>query len=157
MAVIGSIVWRISTTEWRLGASVADTGTWEVRLAYDTHRSASLVVVQVHLLPERFSSLAGVDELAAEAEAKADVVAAAAPLPYAHIGGGSGAGAVRHAVDVRVVAGARLDGALGTRAWHRVRHACARYRVDERCFPATCSRSLLLVPTFDSSLILSTS
>lgn len=94
--------------------------------------------MQVHLLAHGLAALAGVDELAAEAEAEADVVAAAAPLPHAHVAGGGGARAVRRGPHVRVVARARLDGALGARARHRVRHARARDGVDERRLAATC-------------------
>lgn len=69
-----------------------------------TYRSASFVVVQIHLFSQGFPSLAGVDELSAETEPEAYVVAAAAPLPDSYVGGGGGAGPVRDAVNVRVIA-----------------------------------------------------
>lgn len=93
--------------------------------------------MEIHFFSKGFASFAGVDEFSAESEAEADVVAAAAPLPDADVGGGGGAGAVRRAVDVRVVAGAGLDGALGTRAGHCVRHARTCYRINEGRFAAT--------------------
>ena len=48
-----------------------------------TYRSASLVVVNVHLLTQIATPLSDVDELAGELEAVTDVVGATAPLPVA--------------------------------------------------------------------------
>lgn len=104
----------------------------------DTHRSASLVVMQVHLLPQGLPSLARVDELATKSEPESDVVAAAAPLPDADVRCGCGAAAVRRAVDVRIVARARLDGAFCAGAGDGVRHASAGDRVDEGGLSTAC-------------------
>lgn len=96
--------------------------------------------MQIHLLPQRLPSLSRVHELSAEVEPEADVVAAPAPLPDAHVGGGRRARPVRGAVDVRVVARARLDGPLCARAGDGVRHAGAGDGVDEGGFSTACGQ-----------------
>lgn len=88
-----------------------------------THHTSGLVVVQVHHVANVASLLAGVDELARELDAELDVVGTAAPLP---VGAGRAA--------LRVIARARLDGALGAGPRHRVRHRRRHQRVDERRF-----------------------
>lgn len=93
--------------------------------------------MQVHFFSQRLRSFAGVDEFSAESEAEADVVTATAPLPDAYVGGGSGARAVRRAVNMRVVTGARLDRAFCARAGHRMRYTGARYCIYERCLTTT--------------------
>jgi hypothetical protein len=92
--------------------------------------------VQVHLLPEAAAPLASVHEHPSELVPEVYVVRATAPLPVLD---------ARHRVlDVRstpLVCGitrARLDHALRARPGHRVRHARAGDRVDERRLPETC-------------------
>lgn len=51
------------------------------------YRSTGLVVVQIHLLAEIPTALAGIDEFARELEAVADVVRATTPFPVPNGGG----------------------------------------------------------------------
>lgn len=92
--------------------------------------------MQVHLFAEAATAFSGVHEHPGELVPEIDVVRTAAPFPVLDS---------RHRVlDVRAatlvcgVARARLDHALRTRPGHRVRHARARDRVDERRLPETC-------------------
>lgn len=105
-----------------------------------TYRSARFVVMEVHFFSEGFPSFAGVDEFPAESESEADIVAATAPFPYTDVGCRCGAGPVRRAVDMRVVTGAGLDGALGARSGHRVGHTRTCYGVNESRFTASCNK-----------------
>ena len=86
-------------------------------------RSASLVVVQVHLLAQVPSALASIDELAGELEAVAYVVRTTTPFPVARRGWCSGL--------VGIVAGARLDAAFAAGSRDAMSHGRARDGVDE--------------------------
>lgn len=103
-----------------------------------TYHSAGLVVVQVHLLAQVAAALAGVDKVARELEAEADVVGAAAPLPVADAGHLAGRRHLRRLAVVAVVAGARLDGALGAGARNRVGDRRTGDGVQEGGLAAAC-------------------
>lgn len=89
------------------------------------YHSPGLVVVQVGEVAQVPPSLTGIHELPSEHSPEVDVVAAAAPVPIRPAGPAP-----------PVIAGARIDGAFGTRAGHGVRHTGAGHGKDERCFPA---------------------
>lgn len=101
-----------------------------------THNSAGFVVVQVHLLAEASAAFARVHKQPSELVSKIDIVRTSSPFPVLD---------ARHRVlDVRATAlvrgvtSASLYHALCARPGHRVRHARARDRVDERRLPETC-------------------
>ena len=134
------------------------TETFTAAAVVYTHRSASLVVMQVRGAPQISPSLVDVDEISREPVAERDVVAAAAPLPIsrtcrprcARWGGAcrplapaSTPGpltALRSWEVVSLAARAGIDGARTTGAGQRVRQGGARYGVNERRFPTTCAR-----------------
>lgn len=93
------------------------------------HHAPGLVVVQVHQEAQIAALLAGIHEFPAEEPPEIDVIAAASPVPI----GAAGAAPA-------IIASARLDGALGAGARHRVRHAGAGDGEDERRLPAPCGR-----------------
>ena len=101
-----------------------------------TYHSASLVVVNVHLLSQIATPFSDIDELAGELEAVADVVGAAAPLPVAQAWHSNGD--LWRPRLVTVVTRARLDATLAARPGYRVRHPRTHDGVDERRFSATC-------------------
>lgn len=105
-----------------------------------TYRSASFIVMKVHFLSQRLPSFARIDKFPTESESEADVVAATPPFPNSDVGGCSSTRPVRCAVDVRIVAGAGLDGAFCACARDRVRHSCAGDGVNEGGFTATCEK-----------------
>lgn len=98
-------------------------------------RPSSLIIMQIHLLPQGLAPLACIHELPGELEAKPYVVGAATPLPVSRARR-AGALASRRARHVRVVARARLHAALGAGARHRVRDRGTGDGVDEGCFAA---------------------
>jgi len=102
----------------------------------DTHHAAGFVVVKVHLLPEAATPLASVHEHPGELVAEVYVVRTTTPLPV--LDARNRVLDVRATSLVRGVARARLDHALRARPGHRVRHARAGDRVDERRLPETC-------------------
>lgn len=102
----------------------------------DTHHAAGFVVVQVHLLPEAAAPLASVHEQPGELVPEVNVVRTTTPLPV--LDARNRVLDVRATTLVRSVARARLDHALRARPGHRVRHARAGDRVDERRLPETC-------------------
>lgn len=102
-----------------------------------TYHSASFVVMQIHLLPERPAPLAGIDELPAELDPVTDVVRAAAPFPVADAGHRGVVLCLRPRGMMAVIAGAGLDRALGAGPGDGVRHRRACYRVDKRSLSAT--------------------
>lgn len=97
-----------------------------------TYHSSSLVVMQIHLLPETPAPLPRVHELPAELEAEPDVVRTPSPLPVPNT---PGHGVVSRnpgpALVVTVVAIARLNCALTAGPGHRVRHCRTGDGVDE--------------------------
>ena len=115
------------------------SGTQYIFLHYTkqwTHRSASLVVVNVHLLSQITSPFSDIDELARELEAVADVVGATTPFPVAQSWHSNGD--LWRPRLVTVVTRARLDATLAARPGYRVRHPRTHDGVDESCFSATC-------------------
>lgn len=92
--------------------------------------------MQVHLFPEAAAPLASVHEHPGELVPKVNIVRTSTPLPVLD--------AWHRVLDVRAtplvcgVARARLDHALRARPGHRVRHARAGNRVDERRLSETC-------------------
>jgi hypothetical protein len=108
--------------------------TFLTHFGRDMH-SASLVVVNVHLLPQIATPFSDIDELAGELEAVADVVGAAAPLPVAQAWHSNGD--LWRPRLVTVVTRARLDATLAARPGYRVRHPRTHDGVDESRFSAT--------------------
>lgn len=104
-----------------------------------TYRSARLIVVQIHLLAQIASTLAGVHEFARELETEPDVVRAAAPLPVPDAGNAARLMiGLRRARLVAVVAGAGLDGALAAGSRYRMGHSGAGDGIDEARLTAAC-------------------
>lgn len=104
--------------------------------AIDTYHAAGFVVVQVHLLPEAAAPLASVHEHPGELVPEVYVIRTTTPLPV--LDARNRVLDVRATPLVRGVARACLDHALRARPGHRVRHARAGDRVDERRLPETC-------------------
>lgn len=102
-----------------------------------THYSAGLVVVEVHFLAEAASTLTCVHEHPSKLVPEIDVVRASAPFPI--LDSGYRVLDVRGPSLVRGVACASLDQALRARPGHRVCHARAGDRVNERRLPETCA------------------
>lgn len=95
--------------------------------------------MQIHLLAQIASSLAGVHELARELEAEANVVGAAAPLPIPNAGHAASLMiGLRWTRLVAVVAGAGLDGALAAGPGYRMGHSRAGDSIDEARLAAAC-------------------
>jgi hypothetical protein len=105
--------------------------------AWGTHRSASLVVMNVHLLTQVPTPLARVHELAGELEAVADIVRAPPPLPVEQTR--NGGGRLRCPRLVAVVTRAGLNTSLAARPCYCVRHPRAGNGVDEGRFSTTCN------------------
>lgn len=92
-----------------------------------TYRAPCLVVVKVHEEAQIPPLLPRVHKFSAEQAAEVDIVAAAPPVPV---------GAPRAAPPV--IAGARLNGAFGAGACHRMCDPGGGDCEDKCCFPAAC-------------------
>lgn len=104
-----------------------------------TYRTTRLVIVQIHLLAQIATTLAGIDKFAREFETESDVVRAAAPLPIPYARYATGLMIrLRRACLMTVVAGAGFDGALAAGTRNRVGHSGAGDRIDEARFAAAC-------------------
>jgi hypothetical protein len=101
-----------------------------------THRSASLVVVNVHLLAQISASFSDIHELTRELEAVADVVGATAPFPISQAWHSNGD--MWRPRLVTVITRARFDATLAARPGYRVCDPRTHDGVDEGRFSATC-------------------
>lgn len=115
-----------------------------------TYPSSSLVIMQIHFLPQISSPLSSIDKFPAEFETKIYVIRAAAPVPFAGASpspsatGGGCAGYLGTTPVVRVVTVAGADGTFAAGAGYGMGDGGAGYCVDEGGFSTTCKKEKCL-------------
>jgi hypothetical protein len=109
-----------------------------MNIEYSTHRSARLIVVQIHLLAQRPPSLACIHKLPRKLEPESNVVRTSTPLPVTHAHHLRQIGRLRRPCLMTVVTRTRLYRSFAASARYRMRHRCTSDGIDERRFSAAC-------------------
>lgn len=103
------------------------------------YRSASFIVVQIHLFPQCSTPFSRVNKLSWEFESESNIVRASAPFPVAYTGHSTRIARLWRTWLMAIVTSTRFNRSFTTCPGYRMCYRCAGYRIDERCFSASCN------------------